>query len=119
MKGAPSETAMESYLSRLFNSDGSLIPLKDLPENLTRALAAIDIIETHDSNGNKIIKSKYRFYDKVKALDRLSRHLGLYNDSNIIKYEEALKELLNLLPPDLRRELEERLAEKAKRGTIC
>ena len=102
-------------LRRLFNYDGSFIPLKDLPKDVTRVLAAIDIIEIFDREGNRAVKYKYRFYDKVKALDKLSKHLGLYNKSIVIKYEEALKALLNLLPPDMRRELEERLAEKAKR----
>jgi len=105
--------------SRLFNFDGSLIPLQDLPGAVTKALAAIDIIETYDRESNKVVKSKYRFYDKVKALDQLSKHLGLYNKSIVIKYEEAVKELLNLLPPDLLMKLEERLAEKARMGTKC
>ena len=107
-------------LRRLFNPDDSFIPLRDLPKDVTRALSAIDIIEIfdRDGNGNKIVKYKYRFNDKVKALDKLSKHLGLYNKSIVIKYEEALIGLLELLPLKLRAELEERLAEKAKKGTI-
>ena len=106
-------------LRRLFNFDGSFIPLKDLPKDVTSALATIDITEIIDREGNRAIKYKCRFYDKVKSLDKLSKHLVLYNDSVIIKYDDAVKELLNLLPSDLRAELIKRLAEKVKRGKIC
>jgi len=63
---------------QIFDS-GIRIHPKDLPEEIARAVAGIDIIENEVTG---VTTYKYRFWDKGKALERLSKHLGLYEKDN-------------------------------------
>jgi hypothetical protein len=51
------------------NSDGSLIPLRDLPPHLAAAVSHAE----HDSEGNPI---QYRLWDKNIAIVTLLKHVG-------------------------------------------
>jgi len=65
----------------VFNKDGTTIKPHELPEDIARALAGIEVIETYDKQGALTRKFKYRFWDKGRALERISRHLGMYVDN--------------------------------------
>ncbi|MCP3686554.1 MAG: terminase small subunit [bacterium] len=51
----------------------------DLPENIRRAIAGID--KTISGKDGKTTY-KYKFWDKGKSLERISKHLGLYEKDN-------------------------------------
>ena len=63
---------------------GDILPLKDLPEHMSRAIVSLKVIQTQSLKDPDLIRTEYRykFADKGKALERLSRYLGLYEKDN-------------------------------------
>ena len=69
------------------------IPPPELPEDVRRAISSIDITENYFPQLNKVeTKYKYKFWDKGRALERVSRHLGLYDDKITIGIDDKLLE---------------------------
>lgn len=75
-----------SDLEGLFSNTGTLVSPKELPESLRRAISSVEVIERwikgKDDEMEKEVKYKYRFWDKGRALERISRHLGMYEKDN-------------------------------------
>jgi phage terminase small subunit len=69
----------------LFCNKGTIIAPHELPERVRRAIASIEIIDTITKAGEKQTKYKYKFWDKGKSLERISKHLGLYEKDNVQK----------------------------------
>jgi phage terminase small subunit len=81
----------------LVNRNGKLLDLHELPEDVARAIVGLEVIRQNDGS----LKYKYRFADKGKSLERLSRHLGMYNDKlNLGFTAEALNAILSGLPEE-------------------
>lgn len=55
-----------------FNEDGSIKDIKDMPESVTKALAAFEV--------NDDGKVKVRFWDKLKAVETLGKNLKMFVD---------------------------------------
>jgi len=84
--------------SALFDDDGKLIPLHKLPKNVVAAIAGMDhVISRIGSGDDSEIEhtKKIKICDKLKALDSLSRHLGIFEKDNSQKQGDALFELLS------------------------
>ena len=62
---------------RLVDETGQPIPLHLLPEEIAAAIQALVI-----KNEGGVQTYKYRFCDKVGALDKLMKHMGLYEKDN-------------------------------------
>jgi len=99
-------------VSRILNADGVPIPLTDLPEDVSRGIASLDINERTDREGNKTITYKYRFWDKGRALERLSKYLGLYSNPIMVNFDEGIKTVLDILPLKIREQVIARLVER-------
>jgi len=69
----------------LFTKEGTMLSPSDLPERIRRAISSIEVIELPSKNGKPQYKYKYRFWDKGKSLERISKHLGLYEKDNLQK----------------------------------
>jgi len=69
----------------LFSDEGTIIAPHELPERVRRAISSVEIIETITKDGEKQIRYKYKFWDKGKSLERISKHLGLYEKDNVQK----------------------------------
>lgn len=71
-------------IGQAFNPDGSLKPLADMPEEIRRAIAGVDVFEEFAGRGEDReqvgFTKKVRFWDKVKALEMLGRHLRMFSD---------------------------------------
>ncbi len=94
--------------SSLFDENGSQIPIHKLPEDVARAITGLEVIEQADGK----VKHKYKFSDKGKALERLSRHLGMYNDKlNLGFSAETLNAILSGLPDEYARAVRETLSK--------
>lgn len=69
---------------KLFKDDGTLKEIVDLNDDDAACLAGLEVGELQsmapDKKGNKIVSSvkKVKIYDKVKALDSLAEHLGMF-----------------------------------------
>jgi phage terminase small subunit len=90
------------------NENGKLLDLHELPEDVARAIVGLEIIRQNDGS----LKYKYRFTDKGKSLERLSRHLGMYNDKlNLGFNAETLNAILSGLPEEYATAVREALGE--------
>jgi len=79
-----------SDLSEAFDADGSLKPIKDMPETIRRALAGLDVCV----GPNLDITKKLKIWNKEKALEMLGKHFKLFTD----KVEHtASEDLANLI----------------------
>lgn len=77
---------------------GTLIHPKDLPEYVRRAIVGLDIKELKSKKGEvKRYKFKYKFSDKGKSLERVSRHLGMYNDKLTIGLDTTIIDALKTM----------------------
>lgn len=76
--------------SAVYDKDDNLIPIHELPENISRAIASFET--THDKNGTPI--KKYKFYKKEKALELLMRNLELLTDKHKLSGEFVFSEKL-------------------------
>ncbi len=77
------ELARVAFLDvrKLFNQDGTMKPLSDLDDDTAAAIAGIDLAEIRDGEGTPIgTLKKIKIADKLVALDKLARHLGLLQD---------------------------------------
>jgi phage terminase small subunit len=63
---------------------GDILPLKDLPEHMSRAIVSLKVIKTQSLKDPELVRTEYhyKFADKGKALERLSRYLGMYEKDN-------------------------------------
>lgn len=78
-------------VTEAFDDAGKLRPLKDMPADLRRAIASIEV-ESQASGelrelddgaqvqGDAVTVTKLRFWDKVKGLELLGKHLKLFTD---------------------------------------
>lgn len=69
-------------ISEAFDDEGKLKPIKEIPEDVRKAIAGVEILEEFDGYGKDRVQigwtKKIRFWDKNKALDALGRHLGAF-----------------------------------------
>ena len=67
-----------------FNEDGSLKAIHEIPEEVRRAIAGVDVFEEFAGRGEDRaqigLTKKLRFWEKTKALELLGRHLRLFTD---------------------------------------
>lgn len=62
---------------KLCKDDGSLVPLTELDDDIAAAIVGIDITDSELGS-----TYKYRLADKNSAIERLFKHLGLYELDN-------------------------------------
>lgn len=82
---------------KLFNSDGSPIPIQELDDDTAGAIVGIDVMNIND-NATII---KYKISDKNSSLDKLMKHMGSYApEKKDITVDSAtlLKEIAQNLP---------------------
>lgn len=71
-------------IGEAFNPDGSLKSMAEMPEEIRRAISGVDVFEEFQGRGDSReqigFTRKVRFWDKVKALEMLGRHLRMFSD---------------------------------------
>ena len=72
----------------LFDSDGKMVDVQLLPPAVQAAIASVEV----DEYG----KVKVKFWDKLGALEKLGKHLGLYEKDNQ-QQADPLRELAQAL----------------------
>jgi hypothetical protein len=67
-------------LAQAYGADGNLLPVPQMPEDIRRARAGVEIAELY-GDGEPIGQlKKVRLAQKVPALDSLARHLGMFSE---------------------------------------
>lgn len=71
-----------SDIRELFDDQGKLKAIKDLPDHVAASLASVEVVRqnlTPDDDAQEWVH-KIKVWDKPKAIDMLMRHLALYKD---------------------------------------
>ena len=83
----------------VYDASGNLLPIKDIPEDTWRAIKSVEVLK----NGTTLVK----FFDKVQALERLMRFLGMFGKDNAQQRHSVLDDV----PRHVLKEIEEFLIE--------
>lgn len=71
-----------SDIAELLAEDGTLKDLRDIQEETRRAIASVEIFEEFEGRGKsrKFVgyTKKIKLWDKIKALETIGKHLGMY-----------------------------------------
>lgn len=67
-------------ISQAYDEHGGLLPLHEMPEDVRRAIAGIEVAEERVDGEVVGQIRKVKFWDKKGSLDQLGRHLKLFTD---------------------------------------
>jgi phage terminase small subunit len=89
---------------RLFDPDGAPLPLSDLDDDIARAVATVEHGPAGGVGGGPAA-ARMRLHDKLKALEMLGRHLGLFSErlrltGELTATHRVIKVPLKELAPD-------------------
>lgn len=69
-------------LRKVIGADGQVIPIKDWPDDMAAAIAAIEVAEI-GQDGQAIGQTKkIKLWDKNSAIEKAMKHLGLFEKDN-------------------------------------
>lgn len=71
-----------SDIRNYYTGDDKLKPITDLDDNEAAALASVKIYEEYSEREAVGVNKEIKLYDKLAALEKLARHLGLYEKDN-------------------------------------
>lgn len=81
-------------IATLFDESGALLPIQDMPQEARAVIASVKTYEEKAVIGEETITRgtirEVKQWDKLKALDMLGRHLGLYKQDNDQKKTEPI-----------------------------
>lgn len=74
-------------IRKLYNDSGGLKNIQDIDEETVKAISSLETLEEYDGYGEDREQigntKKVKLLDKVKALELLGKHLGMFNDVNV------------------------------------
>lgn len=88
-------------IRKLYNADGSPIPIHQLDDETAAAVQAVDIHEEYLGSGEDRVfvgyTKKYKVADKNSALEKLFKHFGLFAEDNAQRnpFAEMTDEMLD------------------------
>lgn len=77
-------------IRRAYGSDGALLPINEMPEDVARALATVSVNE--DTEGN--VSQSIKLIDKLKALELMGKNFGMFIDRHEIDLGKQTLEAL-------------------------
>ena len=92
-------------IRKLYTENGQLKNISDIDSDTAAAISSLETLEEYEDYGDDREKigdtQKVKLLDKIKALELLGRHLGIFNDKidvNVKEKEEkknAISDILN------------------------
>lgn len=76
------KTIMFAKVTDMYEQDGTLKKFEDIPEELLQCINQIKFKKTEDKFGNPILNTEVQMIDKSKALEMISRYLGLFDQTD-------------------------------------
>lgn len=64
---------------KLFGADGQPLPIAELDDDAAAVVAGLEVSVTHNDDGSVTRVAKIKLADKLAALEKLGRHLGLFD----------------------------------------
>ncbi len=91
-------------IRKIYDENGKLRNIQDIDEDTVKAIASLETFEEYEGRGeNKTYigdTQKVKLSDKIKALELLGRHLGIFNDKldlNLKEKEEKKNAIADIL----------------------
>lgn len=85
-------------LADAYDNKGRLKSVHDMPVELRKAIAGIEVFEEYEGTGNDRIyvgdTKKVKLFDRLKALELMGRHLKLFTDKVEVDVSSALADRL-------------------------
>ena len=79
---------------RLFDADGAPRPITELDDDTAAVVAKIDVSLTRNDDGSVTRVAKIKLADKLAALEKLGRHLGLFDKGQTCTAENPIAVLI-------------------------
>jgi phage terminase small subunit len=80
-------------IAKIYDADGLLLPIHEMPEDVRRAIAGVEVTEVGDDD--RLVRTKrIRFWDKTKALELLAKVLKLLTENVNVSGSLNLEQLL-------------------------
>jgi len=79
-------------VASIFKEDGSLKAVEDIPEDVRRAISGIDVTKEFNRKNLTGYTKKIRFWDKVKALELIGKHLQMFTD--VVKTDQVINVII-------------------------
>lgn len=73
---------IKSDIQDFLNDDNTIVSLKSLPKEKTRAISSIKVAERYNIFGEQEITTTLSFWDKNSALEKLGKHFGVFELDN-------------------------------------
>lgn len=114
------ETARIAFFDprELFDDDGNPIPIGDLPEDVARAIAGVDVDDLYEGSGKDRarvgVTKKYKLASKLPALELLARWKKMLSEGGGVKDDE----FSDMTEEEIEREAKAAIAEGVKLGIV-
>lgn len=73
-------------IRKIYNDDGSLLPIQEIDSESAGAIAGMETYEENEKSGEETFNSgtvrKVKIADKIRALDSLGKHFGIFEKDN-------------------------------------
>lgn len=91
-------TFAKTDIRKAFDKSGRLLPIHEMPEDVARAISGVKVFEEFDGQGSERVKvgdvREVKFWDKVKGLELLGKHLKLFTDKIEMKVDGSFADEL-------------------------
>ena len=85
----------------MFDAQGALLPIAEIPEDLRRAIASFEVVETFEWEGDgpnrrRVFSGylkKVKLWSKDSMLTLSARHLGILHDNVSVKVDSVVDAL--------------------------